>query len=326
MPDLRRLLRTHSYLFALVLAVGLLIANIIALPAFGSPDNWTHDLVLFAPFMLVAAASTPAILVGGGGLDISVGPIAAVINVFLVAKLLGNHSLDSPLVAIPIVLALGTGIGLVNGITVGILRFPPVIATLCMFFVLNGVSLDIAPQPVSAPESNWTNDLAGNVLGIPGPLFLIAAAIIVWLLLRRTPLIRHLYAVGASDTAAFSAGVNVTAVRMFAYMLDGFFAAIAGIALTVLVQSGDPTLAGQYTLIAIASVVLGGTPVGGGRGGLLGSVLGAATIFLLQNFLTSIHVPAVWLQVAYGAMLLAGVLIGASVTAPRAPRAKAAAT
>lgn len=321
MAEIRRQLRSRSYLFALMLTVVLLIANVIALPAFGAPHNWTSNLRLFAPFMLIAMASTPAIVSGGGGLDLSVGPTATVVNVILVSKLLTSSALHSPVLAIPIVLAIGAAIGLVNGFVVAVLRFPPVIATLCMFFVLGGVALEIAPTAVGAPPSNWTNDLGGTLLGIPGPLLLMLGAVVIWAVLGRTPMLRHLYGVGANDAAAFAAGVDVTAIRFFAYALDGVFAALAGIALTVVIQSGDPTLATSYTLIAVAAVVLGGTPIGGGRGGVLGSILGAATIFLLQNFLNSVHVSATWDQVAYGAMLLAGVLVGAVVTAPRAPGA-----
>jgi ribose transport system permease protein len=314
MLNLRRLLRRYSFMFALVLAVALMVANVIALPAFGAPHNWTSDLRLFAPFVLVAMASTPAIISGGGGLDISVGPTATLINVVLVAKMLG-HGVGSPGIAIPLLLLLGAAVGLVNGFLIAVLRYTPVIATLCMFFVLGGVALLIAPTAIT-PGQNWTNNLGGNLGPVPGPLLLIIGPILLWVLLGRTPYIRALYAVGSSDATAFSAGVNVTRVRILAYVLDGLFAGVAGIALTIVVGTGDATLATQYTLPAIAAVVLGGTPVMGGRGGMLGSVLGAATIFLLQNFLTSVHVASDWLQVAYGGLLLLSVVVGSLANLP----------
>lgn len=317
MPDLRARLRARPYLTTLVLAVVLLVANLVALPDFASPGNWGASLRLLAPFALVAMASTPAIVSGGGGLDLSVGPLATVVNVVLIVELLPS-AVGASWLAIPLLLVLGTAVGLVNGLLVAVLRFQPVIATLCTFFVLGGVALRLAPQP--APTSgNWTGELGR----MPWPLVLIAVPAVIWLLLGRTPFLRSLYAVGANDAAAFSAGVPVTAVRVLAYGLGGLFAAVGGIALTAFVQTADATLAVQYTLVGIAAVVLGGTPIGGGRGGLLGSLLGAITIFLLQNLLSSAHVPAVWLQVVYGLLLLGGVLLSARLVAARPARSAA---
>jgi ribose transport system permease protein len=118
--------------------------------------------------------------------------------------------------------------------------------------------------------------------------------------------------------------VNVTAVRVLAYAIGGLFAGVGGLAMTALLSGGDPNLGLHYALIALAAVALGGTPIGlGGRGGMIGSLLGAAVIFLLQNLLIVSHVSNVWLQVAYGAMLAVGVIVGARMTAPpRTPRAR----
>ena len=148
--------------------------------------------------MLVATASTPAILVGGGGMDISVGPMATVINVFLVTKLLGNHSLHSPFIAIPIVLALGSR-DRADQRHHG--RHPALPAgdrdAVHVLRPRRASTLDLAPEPVAAPTSGWTSDLASNVLGIPGaavpdrggdPRLGAAAA--------HAAAIRHLYAVG----------------------------------------------------------------------------------------------------------------------------------
>ncbi len=313
MPDLRQLTVRHTFVFALLLALALLVANVVALPAFGAPGNWVADLRLFAPFALVAMASTPAIISGRGGLDISVGPLATLISVVLVVELLPT-ALGTPALAIPILLGIGAAIGLVNGFLITVLRYQPVIATLCSFLILGGLALAIAPQPVT-PAANWTSNLAGMLGPIPGPLLLIAAPPLIWLGLRATPYVRQLYAVGANDAAAFSAGVNVVGVRLLAYMLDGIFAALAGIALTLVTGTADATLSVQYTLVAIAAVVLGGTPIGGGRGGLLGSILGAAVIYLLQNLLSEINVSSTWLQAVYGAMLIGGLVLGAQITA-----------
>jgi ribose transport system permease protein len=302
-----------------VLALVLLIVNVIAQPSFVKPGNLPADIGLFAPLALVAMASTPAVLAGGGGLDISIGPLMNFASIFLVLKLLPN-SLGTPVAAIPITLAIGAGVGAINGFMVAVLRYQPIIATLCTFFVLGGANIALAPNPTQAPQ-NWTDNLANSVGPIPGGLILIAAVLLIWVLFRRTPLHRNLVAVGASDVAAYSAGVKVTQLRFIAYTLGGLFAAIAGIALTGLVQSADPNYGIQYALIGFASVALGGTPIGGGRGGLIGSLAGALVIFLIQNLLLDLHVPVVWLQVVYGALLIASVSLTATLIGR--PRLKA---
>jgi ribose transport system permease protein len=319
-PDLRRELRNRSYLFALLLAAVLLIVNVVLVPGFASPGAWAADLKVFAPLALLAMASTPAVLSGGGGLDLSVGPLAGVISIVLIVVLLPT-ALGAPAIAIPILLLLGAAVGVVNGLVVARLRYPPFVSTLCAFLVLTGVGLKLAPQTVNAPEG-WTHQLAASLGPVPGPLLLLLVPPLIWLALGRTRYLRTLLAVGASDRAAFSAGVEVAAVRVIAYGLGGLFAAVAGIAVATLAQSADPNVGLPFTLVALAAVVLGGTPIGGGRGGLVGSVIGAAIIYLVQNLLSALHVSAVWLPAAYGLLLLVGVVLGALLTAPpRAPRA-----
>jgi ribose transport system permease protein len=233
-----------------------------------------------------------------------------------------SSGLDSAWIGLPLLLALGEAIGAVNGALVAYLRYQPVIATLCTFFILGGLASGLGETPKTAPP-NWTSDLAGSVGFVPGALLLLAIPIGIWLALGRTAFLRNLYAVGGNDVAAFSAGVDVRLVRLGAYALGGLFAAVAGIALTALVQSTQPMASVQYTLVALAAVALGGTPLGGGRGGLLGASLGATSIYLMGTLLSALGVASTYLQLVYGILLIAGVVIGASVTRVRAPAAVA---
>lgn len=299
--------RGRTYAFSLVLAIALLIANVIALPNFANPSSYAGTLGELAPFALVALASTPSILSGGGGIDVSIGPLMGVISIIYVVDLL-PHGLGSPEVSIPLCLLIGAGVGAVNGTLVAVFRYQPVIATLCLYFVLVGVGEKLAPTPRFA-RANWTNHLASSYGPVPGALVAVGAVLLAWLLLRRTAFVRGLMAVGADDTTAFTAGVNIRAVRIVAYAIGGAMAAVAAFALTGLIRDGDPTIGPQYTLIALAAVALGGTPFGGGRGGLIGSVCGAACIFLIQNLLTFLHVNAEWLQVVYGGVLVIAVVL-----------------
>jgi ribose transport system permease protein len=319
---MRELLRTRPFMFALVLAVVLLVANVIIASSFAKPGNWPVELATLAPFALVAMASTPAIISGGGGLDISVGPLSIVVNAILVCWLLPHAGIGSPVVAILLLLAFGAAVGAINGVLVAVFRYQPVIATLCAFFVLAGVAMKISPTPQSVTDVDWLSNLADQVGPIPGALILMAIPVAIWLVLSRTSFHRVLYAVGGNDATAYSAGVNVAAVRIAAYALGGLFAAVAGIALTALVLSTQTASVASYTLVALAAVALGGTPLGGGRGGLLGSILGAICIYEMQTALSALGVSSSWNQVVYGGLLVVGVLVGARLQ--RAPVAKVA--
>jgi ribose transport system permease protein len=319
--NVRSFIRTKTFLFAGLLAGVLLVANIVELPAFVAVRNWDQNLIAFAPFAILAIASTPSVLTGQGGLDLSVAPLANLVNVVLVVELLPSHTFGKAWLAIPIVLALSTAVGLANGFLVGVLRYQPVIATLGVLLVLLGVNLKIAPTPATAFVP-WVAALRGDLGPVPWGLILILLPLLAWTALRLTPFQRTLYFVGGNPATAYSAGVDVTRVRLVAYAIGGLFAGVGGLALTALLDTGDANLGLQYALIALAAVALGGTPIGvGGRGGVFGSLLGAASIFLLENLLIVSHVSNLWLQVAYGAMLAVGVILGSRLIATPPSRA-----
>jgi ribose transport system permease protein len=304
-------LRENTYVFALVLTIALIIANIAVLSAFASWSQIPGELGTLAPFALAAMASTPAILVGGGGIDLSIAPLMGLCNIVLVTGLL-SHGLGNPAIAVPLLLLLGGTVGAINGALVGILRYPPVIATLAVYFVLGGINLRLAPNPVST-NPNWTNDLANTLGHIPGTVFTVGTVLLIWFFFRRTAYYGAMFAVGDDDVAAYTSGVNVTVVRIVAYSIGGVIAAVAGIALTGTIESADVTVWSGYVLIALAAVALGGTSLSGGRGGLLGSALGATAVYLIQNLLSALSIDVFYVQVAFGAVLLVAVVLGAAL-------------
>ena len=307
-----RFLRTKPYAFALLLAVVLLIANVIAQPAFASPSNWPETLAIFAPFAIAAFASTPAIMSGGGGIDISIGPLMTVIDMVIVADLL-PHGLGSPWIVVPFCLVAGAVIGAVNGTLVTVLRFQPVVATLCMNFILTGLATQIEGSVTPEGSTWWTNDLASSFGAIPGGLISIAVVLLIWFGLSRTAYLRNLYATGGDDAAAFSAGVDVTRVRILAYTTGGLFAGIGGLALMAVLKEGEASDATMYTLVALAAVALGGTAFSGRRGSLIGTLFGACCMYLITNVLSAANVPDTWTGAVYGALLLIAVIISAGL-------------
>lgn len=308
MKSIQALIARRPYMISLILAVLLLVLNIIALPQ-SNLAYWPGLVSNIAPFALVAIASTPAVL--GGGIDLSIGPLMVLVNIVIVMVLIPS-GLTSPWVVLPIALIIGGFVGTVNGVLVALLRFPAIIATLCVMFVLIGIDLRLAPQP-GGGSIPWLETLTSRVGLFPIAALVLVVPFIIWGVLRRSAYIKNLLASGGDPIAAFSAGVPVQTVRVLSYTLGGIFAAIGGVMLTSLLRSADATQAPMMTLIALAAVALGGTVFTGGRGGILGSLFGAICIFLIQSLLTAIQVSAVWINVIYGALLVGAIILGALV-------------
>jgi ribose transport system permease protein len=297
--------RWRSAGFAAVLLVVLLVINLPLNPARFYPSAWGALIGLAAPLIGAALASTPVILSGRGGIDISVGPLMGFVNAIVIQTLFLKSGIETPFVVIPVALLVGAAIGAVNGFLTTIVRIQPIVATLGTYLVLTGVTLTILPAPVG-PAPLWLKSMSGPLSIVP-----LAAIALAWLAIRRLPYYDLLMAVGSDDRAAYTAGVNVTRVRFIAYVVTGVFAGIAGLMLTALIGSADPNIGQTYTLIAVAAVALGGVSLAGGRGGLIGAAVGAIDIFLLQSVLTSFNVSTYVLQIAYGAILVAAVILTA---------------
>jgi ribose transport system permease protein len=295
--------RHNSYALAALLLAGLFIATLIQE---NGNIGLSSQLAIAAPVTIAALASAPAII--GGGFDLSISPLLIFTNCVYVVWLV-PHGLGGA-VAVPLVLGAGLVTGLFTGLAITILRVQPVVVTLAMYFGLQGLDLLLAPDPVSLGENHrWIYDLAGSVGPVPGAVFTIGAPLLIWFLLKYVPFRRLLFAVGSNDATAFSAGVNVTAVRIASYGLGGLFAGCGGLALTALVQSANAATSTQYALPAIAALVLGGTSLAGGRGGLIGVMFGAFSIYLLQNLLANFQINPAWLQIVYGGILIVAVVI-----------------
>ncbi|MBW9110396.1 ABC transporter permease [Microbacterium trichothecenolyticum] len=319
MSRVQDFLQRRSWAFAFVLALILLIVNLVVSPSFLSPERLPATFATLAPFVLVGFASTPAIL--SGGIDISVGPLATLINCLFIAVLL-PAGWGEWYIAVPILLLTSAAVGTVTGVLVAVVRLHPVVASIGVFFVLVGAAVTISKQPVSAP-ANWSDALAGSWGWFPAAALTMGIVALAWFALRRTAFVSNLLATGESDISAYGSGVDVTLVRVLAYTLGGVFAGVGGIALSALLQSSQSSLATTYALLGIAAAVLGGASLGGGRGGLLGTFLGAVVIYLVQQLLTAAGVQPSLIQVTYGLVLVLGVLLGATLLSPRLRRSRA---
>jgi ribose transport system permease protein len=301
----RLLSHSRSVGFAVVLLFILLAVNLVLSPGRFQPGSWGALVGLAAPLIGAAIASTPVILAGRGGIDISVGPLMGFVNAIVIQVLFLKAGISSPLLLVPAALLVGMLVGAANGFLATFVRIQPIVATLGTYLILTGVTLTILPAPIG-PAPAWLKALSGPLSVLP-----LALLFLFWWLVRRSPYYDQLMAVGSDDRAAYTAGIDVGRVRFIAYVMTGLLGGCAGLMLTALIGSADPNIGPTYTLIAIAAVALGGVSLAGGRGGVAGAAIGAIDIFLLQSVLTTFNVSTFVLQIAYGSILVLAVMLTA---------------
>ena len=203
----------------------------------------------------------------------------------------------------------GLVLGWVNGFAVTRFKLPPFVATLGMLSIARGLTmLWTGGFPVTGLGDDFGRLGTGHALGIPMPMWISAALVAVFIVVtRRTRFGRHLYAVGGNERAATLSGLAVPRIKLMVYMLGGGLAAVAGLLVTARLDSATPNAGLGYELDSIAAVVIGGTSLSGGRGSILGTVLGCLIIGVLNNGLFLLDVSPFWQQVVKGVVILAAV-------------------
>ncbi|WEX90122.1 ABC transporter permease [Sinorhizobium garamanticum] len=290
---------------ALVLIALLLYLGQTLSPGFASGGQVLRLLIVASLLGIVAAGQNVVILGGREGIDLSVGGVVS-----LSAIIAGNvmNGADSGIVpAILACLAAGAFFGLLNGLGVTLLRIPPLVMTLGMLGVLQGLLVVIRmgiPSGRAAPglSSFVTQPLAA---GIPGIIWLwIMIGVLMAFMLHRTVFGHRIYAIGSNEHAAYMAGVPVRLMRIALFMISGMFAAIAGLCLLGYSGSSFANVGEQYTLASIIAVVFGGTSLAGGKGGYTGTMAGAILLVILQSILTTVNIDESGRQMVFGATLL----------------------
>jgi len=219
-------------------------------------------------------------------------------------------------VALGVAAVLGSGLvcGAVNGVVVVVGRLQPIIATLATGAVYQGVALWLRPAPGGDVHEGFADFMTSSLGGaVPVSLLVLCAVVVViWLPYRRSALGRAAYAVGSSEQAAYMSGVLVARAKLATYVLAGLLAAIAGLLLTCVTESGEANalLAGSYTLNSIAAVVIGGTALYGGSGGVIGTIFGALVLRTIGDLLFVFDMDALSQPLFLGVVLLVAVSLG----------------
>jgi len=290
---------------ALALIVALLLLGEALSPGFASMQQILRLLIVAALLGIVAAGQNLVILGGREGIDLSVGGVVS-LSAIIAGNLMSGSDAGIPL-AILACIAAGALIGLINGVGTTLLRIPPLVMTLGMLGVLQGLLIVIRQGIPSGRAAPGLSQFVTQpfLLGLPGIIWLwIAIGVLMALLLHRTVFGQRIYAIGSNEHAAWMAGVPVKAVRIALFVLSGAFAAIAGICLIGYSGSSFANVGEQYMLPSIIAVVFGGTSLAGGKGGYTGTMAGAVMLTVLQAILTTVNIEESGRQMIFGATLL----------------------
>ncbi|OAR23013.1 ABC transporter [Streptomyces sp. ERV7] len=290
------------------------LAVLVAVGGITEPDTFLStsnlQLVLTQASVIGVVTVGMTFVITSGGIDLSVGAIVALSSVWATTLATQEYGFAGILFTAVVV---GLGCGLVNGLLIAYGGLVPFIATLAMLASARGLALQITDGKTQIVTVKSVLDLGvpdSYVLGIP-PLVLVFAGVTVlgWLLLNRTTFGRRTVAVGGNAEAARLAGIDVRRQRLYLYLLSGLCCGIAAFLLIVLAGSGQNTNGNLYELDAIAAAIIGGTLLSGGRGTIVGSVLGVLVFTTITNIFALNNLQSDVQQIAKGAIIVAAVLV-----------------
>ncbi|MCR9910667.1 ribose ABC transporter permease [Vibrio campbellii] len=288
---------------------------LIAVVSFLNPNFFTVDNILnilrqTSVNAIIAVGMTLVILTAG--IDLSVGSVLALCGAFAASMI----ALEVPvLIAVPTALFAGAALGAISGIIIAKGKVQAFIATLVTMTLLRGVTMVYTDgRPISTGFTDTADAFAwfgtGYALGIPVPVWLMVIVFAAaWYLLNHTRFGRYVYALGGNESATRLSGINVDRVKIGVYAICGMLAALAGIIVTSRLSSAQPTAGMGYELDAIAAVVLGGTSLMGGKGRIMGTLIGALIIGFLNNALNLLDVSSYYQMIAKAVVILLAVLV-----------------
>ncbi len=336
LPRLWRFTLRH---FRVGIAFAILLA-LLAVTASFNPRFFTPAVITSTSnqsMTLIFAGIAQTSVVITGGIDLSVGPIISLSNSLASAIFSETNDPLNIIGVMIVVLVVASLAGLLNGMLVVYGRLQPIIVTLATASIYSGIALYLRPRPGGyvpseygglltrrvgqlLPPALWGDEPAGIAAWLESffdflpasVVLLIIVLLVVWLPFRRSRLGLWVYAVGSNEGAAYMSGVNVRLAKISAYVLGGLFAGIAGLFLTAQTQSGDATTGAVFTLQSIAVVVLGGTSLFGGAGGVAGTIAGAVALRLIPTILFFAKVNPLQQPLWEGAVILLAVTVGAS--------------
>jgi len=307
-PTPRLYERLRGYAIVAVLLVLCAVAW-VRNPNFGTIGNLSNIVVQVAPVAISAYGMTFVMV--AGGFDLSVGSIAAMAG--MVAASLIARGTGGTLLGVAAGLGVGCLLGLANGVLIARARVNPFVATLGSMLMIRSLVTVFSGggKPITLAQDSPIGQLSwGKLLGVPNPIWLVALGVgLAWLVLVRTPLGRSCYALGGNKRAAWLSGVRTAGLEQLTYVIAGGCAAAAGLLMMSRVTQADATAGTGHELDVIAAVIIGGTPLGGGAGNPLGTLVGVLALGVINNLLVFLHVDPSLQQMAKGAIIVAAVAL-----------------
>lgn len=290
----------------LITLIAIVVITAIGNPRFFSVNNFLNILLQVSVLGIVAAGQTMLLI--SGGLDLSVGAALSVAGLCAAIVIVGAGSVPLGVLA---GLAAGAVIGLVNGVLVATNRATPFIVTLGTMTFLFGVAIVISGgSPINGAGMLFDVFGLGSLLGVPSPVYVLLATLVVTsVVLRRTVLGRYAFAIGGNEEAARLSGVPVRKIKIGLYTLNGLIVGVGAVVLTGILDSALPNMGTGYELRAIAAVVIGGTPLFGGRGTVIGTFGGVLLLGLVSNSMNLLGVGANYQSAVLGLIITAAVLV-----------------
>ncbi|KAA8764490.1 ABC transporter permease [Burkholderia pseudomallei] len=303
----RAALRRSTTFYPLVGLVAVCVAMVFASDSFLSAANLENVLRQVSINAIIGVGMTCVILTGG--IDLSVGSVMALSGTLAAGLLVAGANGAAALAA---GIGVGVALGAANGLFVAFAGMPPIIVTLATMGIARGLALIYTGGYPIDGLPDWVRFFgSGKVLGVQMPvLTMLAVYALAWLMLERMPFGRYVYAIGGNEHATRLSGVRVSRVKLAVYTFAGLTSALAALVLTGRLMSGQPNAGGGFELDAIAAVVMGGTSIAGGRGSIVGTLVGALLLGVLNNGLNMIGVNPYVQNVIKGAIILLAIYIG----------------
>lgn len=301
-----RQLRLSPPLIALLLAIALFFLGGLIQPNFVSAAQAINIVRLAAFLGIIAAGQTLVILSGGDGIDLSVGAVVTLSAILIFRFVEGDNSRIVPMLLVA--LSMGALVGLVNGIGITLLGIPPLVMTLGMTGIVQGIILIVTQgQLIGKAAPAMAQFISSPLVGpLPGVVFIwLLVGIGMWLLLERTRYGKQLFAIGVNRETSRLSGVRVPRMVVLTYVLSGVLSAFGGAMLLGFTQNVFLNLGTPYLFPSVAAVVVGGTMLSGGKGSYWGTMAGALVLTLITSLLTASQLSDAVRQIILGATLLA---------------------
>ena len=306
----------------LLMSVGVFLVMLIILQLIKGEGITYFDVssITTGAATLALAAVGETIVILAGGFDLSAGAVISLVNVMIIQFLGGGSEFSSDVAvlsgaefigaALALALAVGAAIGAINGFLIAFVGLSAIVVTLATMFIAQGAALLVMTH--AGGEAPWefsmffTGEAIAGVL--PAPIVVLAVVIVLWLALRNSRLGTGIYAIGSDEKSALASGTDVRMTKFWTYTIAGVCYGAAGMFMTAQIGSADPLIGAKFLLKIFAAVVIGGTLIGGGRGGCVGTIFGALTLTIILTIFLLLGMRTWYVPLAEGAILILAVL------------------